>query len=125
MENRRAIYNARDKIKNTHAKHKLNKGEFDKRLKRVKSGDLNQGPIEDLEPAVYTKTPKTVVSDVCVICFYPMAAPSPICPNCRNCQSCGKYNEDAYSTSCGQCGNHIDGPRLDDNAPSRTADNAL
>lgn len=75
MENRRAIYNARHKVKNTHAKHKLNKGEFEQRLKPLKRGDLNQGPIEELEPAVYTKHPKTVVSDVCVICFYPFAAP--------------------------------------------------
>lgn len=117
MENRRAIYNARHKIKNSHAKYKLNKGEFDDRLKRGRALGRNQGPIEEIEAAAYAKHRKTVVSDACVICFYPFVAPSVICPNCRNCQACGKYNEDAYSNSCGQCGNQIDGPRLDDNIP--------
>lgn len=117
MENRRAIHNHRDKVKNTHAKYKLKKNEREDRLKAKDKLGQNRGPIEDLEPAQYTKVSKTVVSDSCSICYYPFVAPSIICPNCLSCQSCGKHNEDAYSNVCIQCGNHIEGPRLDDNLP--------
>lgn len=121
MENRRAIYDKRNKVKNTHEKYKPNKGELDDRVKAQRKRGRVQGPIEDLEPSVYTKVSKTVVTEACVICFYPFVAPSVICPNCRNCQSCGKYTEDAYSNNCIHCGNHVDGPRLDNDVPQMGA----
>lgn len=118
MESRRALHDHRHKVKNTHATYKPNKGEREDRIKkgRAKHG-RGRGPIEDLTPSQYSKGPKTVLTSVCVICAYPFAEPSVICPQCQNCQACGKFNEDRYSNDCPHCGNHVEGPRLDENIP--------
>lgn len=116
MENRRTLYGNRHKIKNSREPHKPDKDEIKKRFEAQEKLGANREIITPLEPATPAED-TVVVTPKCVICAYPFEAPSVICPNCRNCQACGKLNDDPYSNSCIQCGNHIEGPRLDDSIP--------
>lgn len=116
MENRRAIYDKRYKVKNNRDPAKPDKKEKDRREKARKDLGQRLEPTTELVPT--DPDPSiTVVTEQCVFCGRPFVAPSVICPTCNSCQYCGGFNDDKYSNVCFICGNSVDAPRIDEAVP--------